>query len=103
MFKSLLAFAGSVPNWVINSFPIIRQILMVLIAVAAICLIIVALIQPSEGDGGANVITGSNESFYAQNKANSRQGKLKRLTIALAIIIAVCVLIYFILTAIYRG
>lgn len=101
MLKNLLAFA--MPNWVINSFPIIRQVLMVIIAVCAVMLIIVTLIQPSEGEGGANVITGSNESFYSQNKASSRQGKLKRLTIALAIIIAVCVLLYFILTAIYRG
>ena len=94
---------ASLPNWVINSFPVIRQVLMVLIAVAAVALIVVALIQPSDGEGGANVITGTNESFYSQNKANSRQGMLKRLTIALAVFIAVCVVIYFILTAIYKG
>ncbi len=99
MYKLL---AGT-PAWVINTFPIFRQILMVLIAIAAVGLIVVTLIQPSEGEGGVNVITGSNESFYAQNKANSRQGRLKKLTIALAVFIAVCVVLYFILTAIYKG
>ncbi len=103
MYKTLMAFANSTPAWVISSFPVIRQILMVIIAVCALCMIVVTLIQPSEGDGGANVITGSNESFYSQNKASSRQGKLKRLTVALAIVIAVCVVLYFVLTAIYKG
>jgi len=102
MLFNLLGATG-LPVWVTNSFPIIRQILMVLVFVAAICMIIVTMIQPGESSGGTNVITGASESFYSKNKSSSREGRFKRLTIALSIFIAVAVIIYCILTTIYGG
>ncbi len=95
--------ATGLPVWVTNSFPIIRQVIMVLVAVAAIALIIITMIQPGESSGGTNVITGASESFYSKNKASSREGRFKRLTILLSSFIAVMVIIYCVLTAIYGG
>lgn len=95
--------ATGLPVWVTNSFPIIRQVIMVLVAVSAIALIIITMIQPGESSGGTNVITGASESFYSKNKASSREGRFKRLTILLSSFIAVAVIIYCVLTAIYGG
>ena len=67
---------------------------MVLVFVAAICMIIVTMIQPGESSGGTNVITGASECFYSKNKSSSREGRFKRLTMALSIFIAVAVIIY---------
>ena len=102
MFNLLGATTG-LPVWVTNSFPIIRQIIMVLVAVSAIALIVVTMIQPGESSGGTNVITGASESFYSKNKASSREGRFKRLTILLSSFIAVAVIIYCVLTVIYGG
>ena len=74
MLFNLLGATG-LPVWVTNSFPIIRQILMVLVFVAAICMIIVTMIQPGESSGGTNVITGASESFYSKNKSNQKSKK----------------------------
>lgn len=103
MFLRLLGATG-LPVWVTNSFPVIRQIIMVLVAVAALAMIVVTMVQPTEASGSNNVITGSSsESFYSKNRASSREGRFKRLTIALSIFIAVMVIVYCILTAIYAG
>ena len=79
----------------------LRSIVLILTAIAAIIIIVSVLIQPSNPDGGKNVITGTNDSYYAQNKGRSKEGMLKKATIILSIIIVACVVVYFILTAIY--
>jgi len=93
---------ASVPNWVRDSFPIIQSILVVLVTVAAIVIIISVLMQTSTADGGMNAITGTNESYYGQNKGDTREGRLKKVIIISAICILVMTLIYFITFAIYR-
>ena len=102
MLYSLLGAKG-LPVWVTNSFPVIRQVLMVLVAVAALGLLIVTMIQPNSSTGGTNVITGASESFYSKNKASSKEGRFKRLTILLSSFIAVAIIVYCILTVIYGG
>ena len=90
---------AAVAGWVSNSFPVIRMILMIIIALCAIALICVVLCQESDSEG-ATALTGA-ESYYAQNKGRSKEGMLKKATIILSIIIVACVVVYFILTAIY--
>lgn len=102
MLFNLLGAEG-LPVWVTNSFPIIRQVLMVLVAVSAVAMIVITMIQPGESNGGNNVITGASESFYSKNKASSREGRFKRLTIILAVFMLVAVVAYCILTTIYGG
>ena len=102
MLYSLLAAQG-LPVWVTNSFPIIRQILVVLVFVASIGIILITMFAPSEAQGGTNVITGASESFYSKNKSSSREGRFKRFIILLSCFIAVAILVYCILTVIYGG
>lgn len=91
------------PNWIVVSFPIIRYVLMFLIAAAAIVLIIVTLLQEHDDNGSANVITGAAESYYSQNKGQTTQGKLKKVTIAMASIIAISIVLFFVTLLVYAG
>ena len=90
-----MIFLGLKPAWVETAIPIIRYVFMFLMAAAAIALIVVALMQDSQ-EGGANAITGTQESYYSQNKGRSKQGILKKITIAMASIIAIVIVLFFI-------
>lgn len=99
----MVSFLNSVPAWVAASFPIIRYVLMFLIAAAAIVLIFVTLMQEHDDNGSANAITGMSESYYSQNKGETTQGKLKKLTIIMASIIAVSIVLFFVTMMVYAG
>ena len=88
-------FLALAPVWMASSFPIIRYVLMFIMAAAAIALIVVALMQDSQ-EGGANAITGTQESYYSQNKGRTKQGILKKITIAMAAIIAISIVLFFV-------
>ena len=90
-------------DWIVKSFPIIRYILMFLIAVCAIGLIVVTLLQEHDDNGSANAITGATESYYSQNKGKTTQGLLRKLTIAFAIAIAVSIILFFVTLLVYAG
>ena len=76
-------------------FPILRYIFVGIIFFCAIVIIITTLLQSSSDENGATAVTGQ-ESYYSQNKGESRDGKLKKATTICAITIAVCTLLYFI-------
>ena len=90
-----MSFLGLKPAWVGTAFPIIRYVFMFLMAAAAITLIVVALMQDSK-EGGANSITGAQESYYSQNKGRTKDGVLKKITIAMASIIAILIVLFFV-------
>jgi len=90
------------PDWIVNSFPIIKIVLASLILVCSIVMIVIVLCQKTEADG-TNVITGKADTFYNRNKGGSLQGKIKKLTIALSIMLVVFCMAFFILNAIYAG
>ena len=91
------------PEWVSKSFPVIKFILLLLIFIAAIVMIVTILMQQSDSEGGTNVITGIKDSYYSQNKGMNREGRLKKLTIILAVFIAIAVVVFFVLSEIYGG
>ena len=96
--------AAIVDNWITKSFPIIQTILIVLIAIFAIVVIVAVMLTPSDSQGGSNAITGSKiDSYYMQNKSQTREGRLKKLVIASSIIIFVLTIIYFVTMLIYNG
>ena len=83
-------------DWITKSFPIIRYVLIGIIFVCAIIMTITVLLQSENSSGGTNVISGVQESYYSQNKGETRDGKLKKTTIIMVSIIAVCIVLYFI-------
>ncbi len=101
MFNFLLD--STVPNWVSSSFPIVQAVLLILITLNAIAIIVVSMLMPSNQDGGNNVITGKNESYYGYNKGDTKEGRLHRMMIICSIIILVCSIVYFVTVGIYNG
>lgn len=82
-------------DFITTVFPIIRYVLVGIVFVSAVVLIIATLMQSSVDDNNATALTGQ-ESYYSQNKGESRDGKLKKITTITAIIIAVATVLYFI-------
>ena len=68
-----------------------------LMAVAALALIVVVMMQKGNQDnisaisGGAN-----NDTFFGKNKGRSREGKLKIATIVIGILLVIFSIIYFV-------
>ena len=73
--------------------PIFRYIMFFIVIVCAITIIVTTLMQSNDSNNGIDAVTGSQESYYAQNKGSSRDGKLKLTTIIMASIAAVCIIL----------
>ena len=78
-------------------------LLLILTAIAAIVIIVAVLIQPSNPDGGRNVITGTNDSYYAQNKGNTKEGRLKKLIVICSIAILVLTIAFYVIEHFFAG
>ena len=81
----------------------LRSILLILTGIAAIVIIVSVLCQPSNPDGGRNVITGTNDSYYAQNKGSTKEGRLKKLIIICSAIILVLTIAFFVIEHFYTA
>ena len=69
---------------------ILRNILTIIYLVLCVVVTVLATIQTKDSDGASGTITGSSTSnFYEKNKARTKEGMLKRLTIILAIVLLV--------------
>ena len=90
------------PLWVTSSFPVIQVILVSIIALCAIALIVLVFCQESNSSGLGS-LGGAENSFYSQNKGNSKEGRMKKWTYILAGIIVVLTILYFISFSIYHG
>ncbi len=94
----------AVSNWVSDSFPIIRIVLISLIAVLSLVLIFVVLFQPGNDGSDLGSLSGSSsDTFYSKNKSQTWEHALRRLTVILSIAIAVLAVAFFITVAIYSG
>lgn len=83
------------PNWILVSFPIIRIVLVCLMFIAAIVVCVTVLFQ-DDNHAGSNAITGFQESYYSKNKGGSKEDKLKKITIVCSVVIALCIILYFV-------
>lgn len=81
---------------------VVRTIAIILCAICALAIIVIVLAMESNPEGGANIITGSNDSFYSQNMASTKEGRLKRVMIVFSISLAVFAIVYF-LTFLFIG
>ncbi|MDD3397470.1 MAG: preprotein translocase subunit SecG [Clostridia bacterium] len=85
-----------VSDFVQTFIPIFRIGLLIVITICATILIISTLLQSSANPAGSSAIMGgATDSYLSHNKDNSRDGRLKRLTMWLASIIVVSVVLYF--------
>ncbi len=69
---------------------VLRVILVVIYVIVCLSLIVLALMQSSDDEGASSTIVGgSSSSFYEKNKGRTKEGRLKKWTIILAIIFIV--------------
>ena len=87
---------------VANALSIVQYVIVGIVAVCAVAIIFLVLFQKSNSDGGLNAISGVQETYFSQNKGNTRDGLLKKLTVILAIVIAVLAIAYWITLKIYN-
>ena len=81
----------------------IRSVLLILTGICAIVMIVAVLIQPSNPDGGRNVITGTNDSYYAQNKGDTKEGRLKKVIIICSVVILVLTVAFYVIEHFFAG
>ena len=89
-------------DWIVKSFPIIKIVLVCLLAVLSVAMIIFILMQKSSTNG-VSAVTGQSNTFYNRNKGATLQGKVKMLTIICAVCIMVIVIAYLIISQIYTN
>ncbi len=78
-----------------DAFAVVRTVAIILCAICALAIIIVVMAMESNPDGGANIVTGANDSFYSQNMASTKEGRLKKVMIVFSICLAVFAIVYF--------
>lgn len=72
---------------------IVKNIVKILYVIVCIAIIVLATLQTKESRGASGAISGSStNNFYEKNKANTREGKMKRLTIFLGVVFVILVL-----------
>ena len=98
----LSANDAEMPTWVVKSFPVIKIVLAVMICVCAIFIIVATLCQKSEADG-TNAITGQADTFYNRNTGASLQGRIKKWTVVVSIVILVLCILFLVVNTIYKG
>lgn len=96
-FISLLNAGDNMSDFWTSFLPIFRYVMFGIIGVCAIIMIIATLMQSNDSSDGLDAFTGSSqESYYSQNKGASRDAIWKRITISMAIIIGICVVLFFV-------
>ena len=93
---------AAVAGWIESSFPIIKIVVMCLIAFLSIVMIVLSLMQKSDTNG-VSAISGHSDTFYNRNKGATLQGKVKILTIIDAVLILVLSMAYLVLNTIFEG
>ena len=73
---------------------VLKYVSLAIYALVCVALVVLTLIQNKDESGASGTITGSStNNFYDQNKGKTKEGKMKRWTIILAIAFAVLTVI----------
>lgn len=91
------------PEWVVNSFPVIKLVLVILVLICSVFMIVTVMFQEGNTNGMTGITGDSSDTFYNRNKSQSMQGKIKKITIVNAVLILVFCLAYLVLNTIYSG
>jgi len=92
----MLGANNPLPDWVTSFLPVFQYICLALLGVGAVIMILLVLFQQSNSSGGLNAVSGVTETYFSQNKGKNREGRLKKATVILAIVMVVLTLLYFI-------
>ena len=92
-----------VAKWVSKVIPVVRYIILILLAIIAMATIVLVFMQIGQGGNSSNVVTGNADSYYSQNKGGSREGRITKLIYICISAIVVLSILFFITFNIYNG
>lgn len=92
-----------VAGWVTKVFPVIRYIILILLAIFALATVVLVFMQIGQGGNANNVVMGNTDSYYSQNKGGSREGRITRLIYICVGVIVVLSILFFITFKVYNG
>lgn len=73
---------------------VLKTIFLIIYFIVCFAIIILAMLQSKQDEGLSSTITGSSaNNFYEKNKGNTRDGRQKRWTIILGIILVIICII----------
>ena len=91
-----------VAGWVEKSFPVIKVVIMSVLAFLAIAMIVLVVLQKSNTNG-VSAISGQTDTFYNRNKGESLQGKIKKWTVVASVVILVLCVLFLVVNTVYKG
>ena len=92
-----------VAKWVSKVIPVVRYIILIMLAIIAVATIVLVFMQIGQGGNSTNVVTGNADSYYSQNKGGSREGRITRLIYICVGILVILSILFFITFKIYDG
>ena len=92
-----------VAKWVSKVIPVIRYIILVMLAIIAVATIVLVFMQIGQGGNSTNVVTGNADSYYSQNKGGSREGRITRLIYVCVGLLVLLSILFFVTFNIYDG
>ena len=92
-----------VAKWVSKVVPVIRYIILVMLALVAVATIVLVFMQIGQGGNSTNVVTGNADSYYSQNKGGSREGRITKMIYICVSVLVVLSILFFVTFNIYDG
>lgn len=92
-----------VAKWVTKVVPVIRYIILIMMALIAVATIALVFMQIGQGGNSTNVVTGNADSYYSHNKGSSREGRITKLIYICVGILVVLSILFFVTFNIYDG
>ncbi len=92
-----------VAKWVSKVVPVVRYIILVMLALVAVATIVLVFMQIGQGGNSTNVVTGNADSYYSQNKGGSREGRITKMIYICVSILVVLSILFFVTFNIYDG
>ena len=88
--------AGNEIGGLYELVPALKIVLLVIMALCALFIIFVVLIQPGNSSG-ISALGGTSETFFEKNKGKTFESKMKKLTTVCYIVLAVLSVVFYIL------
>ena len=85
-----------VAKWVSKVIPVVRYIILVMMAIIAVATIALVFMQIGQGGNSTNVVTGNADSYYSQNKGGSREGRITRLIYICVGLLVILSILFFV-------
>lgn len=77
----------------------VKIALLILIVLLSIAMVLIVLLQPGNSEG-LGAISGGAETFFGKNKSKTLEGRLKKLTIIVAVALVVLCIVYAVITVV---